>query len=186
MSIPDRLRVTRPTKKIVREMADLCTRIEQSLHGSAEQIELIEKWNQKTTRPYELHEFENYWRSIDQTTFVKEALCPTPKHVVDLSYAEAADIVTAIRDAKLPEHLVSYYIDFLGIQFPNSNPSDLIYWPDSWFDDPSYVRDTNGAFKPESDLTTDEILHYLIAKSRRELQGPITEVSLPFPIPTKW
>ena len=73
-------------------MADLCTRIEQSLHGSAEQIELIEKWNEKTTRPYGLHEFENHWRSIDQTTFVKEALCPTPKHVVDLSYAEAADI----------------------------------------------------------------------------------------------
>jgi len=80
----------------------------------------------------------------------------------------------------------SYDIDFLDLQFPNSRASDLIYWPDTWFDDPLLVRETNGGFKPESNLTTDQILHYLMAQSNRQLPNLTGEVTLPFPVPPKW
>ena len=38
--------------------------------------------------------------------------------------------------------------------------SDLIYWPDEWFGNTSLFRDANGAFKPESSLSSDQILGY--------------------------
>ncbi len=186
MVVPTRFRVTKPTKKLVLEMTELCNSIERASSGSLEQHELIAKWNQKTTRPYELHEFESYWRAIDQKVFVKEALCPTAEYVADLTYPEARAILEEVCTAALPEHMMSYYIDFLDRQFPNSRASDLIYWPDCWFDDPSMVRDVNGAFKSESNLTTDQILHYLMTKSDRHLPEATDDVQLPFPMPTKW
>jgi hypothetical protein len=186
MAIPPRFRATKPTKKLVREMTELCTSIERAVRGTAEQNELIAKWNQKTARQYQLHEFENYWRSIDQAVFVREALCPAAVYVADLTYPEAYDILSEICQATLPEYLMSYYLEFIDVQFPNSRASDLIYWPDNWFDDASCVRDPTGAFKPESNLSTEQILHYLMAKANRQLPNSKVEVSLPFLIPTRW
>lgn len=186
MVVPTRFRVTKPTKNLVCEMTELRKSIERAQSGSLQQYELIAKWNQKTTRPYEVHEFENYWRAIDQKVFVKEALCPTAKFVSDLTYPEARAILEEICAAALPEHLMSYYINFLDRQFPKCRACDLIYWPDCWFDDPLLVRDANGAFKPESNLTTDQILHYLMRKSDRHLPDAADDVPLPFPVPTKW
>lgn len=186
MVVPARFRVTKPTKKLVLEMIDLCNSIERASGGSLEQYELIAKWNQRTNRRYERHEFENYWRSIDQKVFVKEALCPSAKYVADLTYPEARAILEAIRNATLPEQLISYYLDFLDRQFPNCRVSDLIYWPDCWFDDPSMFRGVDGAFQSESNFTSAQILNYLMKKSLRQLPEAAVDVLLPFPVPTKW
>jgi hypothetical protein len=61
--------------------------------------------------------------------------------------------------------------------------SDLIYWPDSWFGNASLFRDANGAFKPESALSNDQILAYAMAKSGRVLPDAPKDVVLPFPMP---
>ena len=109
MVVPTRFRITKPTKKLVLEMTELCDSIERASRGSPEQQELIAKWNQKTARPYELHEFENYWRAIDQEVFVREALCPSARYVTDLNYTEALGILEEICTAveRLLDHFDS-------------------------------------------------------------------------------
>jgi hypothetical protein len=186
MAIPSRLQVKNPTKKLLREMMELCSSIERSPSGSVQQSELIAKWNQKTARPCERHEFENYWRSVDQETFVRLSLCPPARYLADLTYLEAYGVLEELCAATLPENLMTYYINFLDLQFPNSRVSDLIYWPDCWFDDPLLIREASGAFKPESNLTTEQILQYLMAKSNRQLPESGSDVKLPFPVPTLW
>jgi hypothetical protein len=59
----------------------------------------------------------------------------------------------------------------------------LIYWPDEWFGDPSWFRDSGGAFKPEAELSLDQILGYAMKRSKRELPGTPLGIPLPFPMP---
>ena len=92
-------------------------------------------------------------------------------------------MLEAVATAALPESEVGYYLGWLEAQFPGSNMNNLIYWPDEWFDDSSLFRDANGAFKPESDLSNDQILAYAMAKSGRELPGAPKDVPLPFSMP---
>ncbi|MCA9267954.1 MAG: hypothetical protein KDA41_05760, partial [Planctomycetales bacterium] len=63
------------------------------------------------------------------------------------------------------------------------NICELIYWPDLWFGDESLFRDENGAFKPESSLSSEQIVGYAMAKSKRYLGDAPPCIHLPFPIP---
>jgi hypothetical protein len=85
--------------------------------------------------------------------------------------------------AAVSEAEIGYYLGWLEAQFPGANMNGLIYWPDAWFPDASLFRDENGAFKPESELSNDQVLAYAMAKSGRKLPGAPTEVVLPFPMP---
>ena len=92
-------------------------------------------------------------------------------------------VLDAVATAAIPHSGVFYYLAWLEAQFPGANMNDLIYWPDEWFGDASLFRDKNGAFKPESNLTNDQLLAYAIAKSGRKLPGAPKDVALPFPMP---
>ncbi|UVW55581.1 hypothetical protein NYO12_21125 [Klebsiella variicola] len=55
-----------------------------------------------------------------------------------------------------------------------SLPSDLIYWPDEWFQDKDMLH---------VDLTPEEIAGYLMAKSGRRLSDA-PQIELKYPIPS--
>lgn len=92
-------------------------------------------------------------------------------------------MLESLSSADLSEADDQYYLDWLEAQFPGGNTSDLIHWPDEWFGDASLFRNSNGAFKPEAELSSDQILAYAMAKSGRRLPGAPENVSLPFPVP---
>jgi hypothetical protein len=187
MPIPSRFRLTPASKALVREMCRLCTEIEHALETGDDPSELLDAWHQHSARKYEPVEFTTYWKAIDQEEFVREALNPAPRFVDDLQYAEAAAVVDTFVSGELPDSVHGYIHEWLDVQFPHANMSDLIHWPDEWFDDPTPIRDPkSGAFRPEAELSTDQILGYAMAKSGRRLPGSPTDVVLPFPLPTKW
>ena len=180
MPVPERFKLKPAPADLVVQMCDLCDAIEEA--DDLTRDRLLAQWHEYAQRNCEGIEFETYWKATDKETFVREALNPQPSLVGDVTYAEVAAIYEFVASAEGSEDELSYYLAWLEAQFPNSNVSDLIYWPDQWFGDPSLFRDANGAFKPEAELSTDQILAYAMAKSQRRL-ADAPDVFLPFPLP---
>jgi len=183
MPIPLRLRLPILSDDLVRQMLELCQQIERALESPSQATSLLRRWNQHATRNYELSEFRHFWKAISEETFVREALTPRPMFDVDLHYAEALAVLECVCEASLPETQLAYYLDWLEAQFPQSNVSDLIYWPDEWFQDPALFREPSGAFKPEAELSRDQLLAYAMARSARTLPGAPANVPMPFSLP---
>ncbi|MFN3149637.1 hypothetical protein [Bremerella sp.] len=183
MPIPERLQITKATPKLVARMCELCDQIERELESGEDALPLLAEWHRHARRQCEPYEFANYWRSTDQVQFVREALSPPPSFLDDLKYADALAVLESIMKAELVEWQTSYYLCWLEEQFPEANMSDLIFWPDEWFGDPSLFRDEAGRFKPEAELSSDQVLAYAMAKSGRSLPDRPDSVSLPFPMP---
>jgi hypothetical protein len=183
MPIPERLKLQPVSKKLLDEMSALCDAIERELETGESAEALLQQWHSHARRRCDPYEFQTYWKSMSKETFVHEALNPAPSFGKDVVYSEALAVLDAVSQADLPESEIGYYLGWLEVQFPDSNINDLIYWPDEWFGDASLFRDANGAFKPESELSNDQILGYAMAKSGRQLPGSPKGVTLPFPMP---
>lgn len=164
-------------------MCRLCDAIEDALNRREQATDLLDEWHRQATRVCEPHEFTSYWKSTDKEEFVREALYPRPVFVGNLTYEEARAVLEAVSRVELEEAETVYFLNWLEVQFPNSGISDLIHWPDEWFGNASLFRDSGGAFKPEAELSLDQILGYAMKKSSRELPGAPADIVLPFPLP---
>jgi hypothetical protein len=184
MAIPERLKLRPVSRQIVDDMSALCDQIERELESGETAAVLLDRWHSHARRRCEPSDFRTYWKAVSKETFVLDALNPEPAFDQDVVYSEALAVLDAIANAAAPESEISYYLAWLEAQFPGSNISDLIYWPDQWFDDGSLFLDANGAFKPESSLSNDQILGYAMAKSGRKLPRAPKDVALPFPMPS--
>lgn len=185
MAIPDRFKLQPVSKQLLAEMMTLCDSIERELEAVGTAEPLLQRWHTHARRQFAPHEFRSYWKSISKKTLVRDALNPAPALTEDLLYSEARDVLDAFGDADLSESAKIFYLSWLEAQLPGSDISDLIFWPDVWFGDASLFRDKHGAFKPESELTTDQILGYAMAKSGRRLEGAPMDMKLPFPMPSE-
>lgn len=183
MPIPQRFELSPLTEDLVQKMCQLCNEIEDALERGYDATELLKEWHHYATRTCEPHEFTAYWKSTDQEEFVREAIYPRPQFVEDLTYPEARDVLEAVRSAETGGAEGHYYLHWLEAQFPGSNISDLIYWPDEWFGNPALFREPNGAFKPEAELSSDQILGYAIERSKRLLPETASGIVLPYPLP---
>jgi hypothetical protein len=184
MAIPERLKLKPVSNQLLDEMSALCDSIERELESGEAAEEQLQRWHAHARRRCDPYDFRTYWKAVSKETFVLEALNPEPKFDKDVAYSEALAVLDAVATAAMPESEIGYYLGWLEAQFPGSNMSDLIYWPDEWFGDACIFRDANGGFKPESELSSDQILGYAMAKSGRELPGAPKDVALPFPLPS--
>ncbi|MSU79642.1 MAG: hypothetical protein EXS16_16335 [Gemmataceae bacterium] len=183
MAIPERLKLQTVTKQLLDDMFALCDLIERELESGETAEVLLKRWHVHARRRCDPFEFKTYWTAISKETFVLNALNPEPRFDNDVVYAEALAVLDAVGNAAVPESEIQYYLFWLEAQFPNSNMSNLIYWPDEWFGDASLFREASGAFKLGSSLSNDQILGYAMAKAGRKLSGAPNGVVLPFPIP---
>jgi hypothetical protein len=183
MAIPVRLRLKPVSRQLLEEMLALCDAIERELESGETAEPLLQRWHSHARRRCDPYEFRTYWKAVSKETFVLDALNPEPGFDKDVVYSEALAVLDAVANAVVPEAEIHYYLGWLEAQFPESNVSNLTYWPDEWFGNPSFFRDANGAFKPESALSNDQILGYAMAKSGRKLPGAPQDLALPFPMP---
>lgn len=183
MPIPERLKLQPVDKKLLNEMSALCDAIERELESGETAEALLTQWHSHAGQRCEPHEFTAYWKAVSKETFVQDALNPEPSFDKDVVYSEALAVLDAVSTAAVSEAESAYYLGWLQAQFPGANMSDLIYWPDEWFENASLFRNANGAFKPESELSADQILAYAMARSGRNLPGAPENVALPFPMP---
>ena len=172
------------SQALLDEMAALCDAIARELEAGGSAAELLQQWHAHARRRCDPSEFRTYWKAISRETFVRNALNPKPSLDKDVIYSEVLAVLNDVAAAELSESENNYYLAWLEAQFPGSNLSDLIYWPDEWFGDAALFRHPNGAFKPEAELSNEQVLGYAMAKSGRTLPGAPTNVVLPFPLPT--
>jgi hypothetical protein len=183
MAIPERLKLQPVNKKLFDEMLALCDAIERELESGEDAESLLQRWHLHAQRRCDPYEFQTYWKAVSKETFVHDALNPEPSFDKDVVYSESLAVLNAVSTAAVSEAEIGYYLGWLEAQFPGANMNNLIYWPDEWFGDASLFRDANGAFKPESEMSADQILAYAMAKSARKLPGAPTDVAMPFPMP---
>ncbi len=184
MPIPERLKLQPVSKQLLDEMSALCDAIERGLESGETAEALLQRWHSHARRRCDPYDFRTYWKAVSKEAFVLGALNPKPSFDEDVVYSEALAVLEAVGNAAVPESEIHYYLGWLEAQFPDSKMTNLIYWPDEWFGDASLFRDANGAFKPESSLSNDQILGYAMAKSGRKLPGAPKDVALPFPMPS--
>lgn len=176
MAIPERFAPRPPSDAEVRAFSTLCDEIENGAIAKADVTALLARWNARANRDYEAYEFKTYYGAMDQDQFVNEALAPRAGFVADLTYAELRAVFECVMASSIPEWEHSYFLGWLDVQFPGSNISDLIFWPDQWFGVDA------AALKLE--LSADQLIAALMENSGRRL-ADAPEVSLPFAVPKR-
>lgn len=176
MPIPERLHPLTPSAEEFREYMELSQQIEHGLEDRADVSELLDRWNARAGRAYQPSDF-HYHGAIDRDTFVGEMLLGEPAFVPDLTYAELHEVLRSAVGNELSEAVASYYLNWLEANLPGANVSDLLYWPNQWFDDDAMLQ---------VELTPDQILAYAMARSGRRVPGAPENVPMPYPLPAKW
>lgn len=172
MPIPLRLRPPIPSVEEMREYTALCNQIEDAPSSDADA--LLALWNARAGRTYAQAEFKAYYGAVDTETFVGEMLLGAPAFVPDLTYAELHAVLLSTQGHELSESVGSYYLEWLGVNLPGANVSDLVYWPNEWFNDETMLQ---------VELTPDQILAYAMAKSGRPFPDAPANVPMPYAMP---
>ncbi|PHM66170.1 hypothetical protein Xsto_01395 [Xenorhabdus stockiae] len=176
MTIPQRLKPYHPNKEEFTKMDALLLQIEDAIFDHNDENDpdtkhLIAQWNKIANREFEFHEFRDLHSYTDNVSFIYSAFYQI-KYIEDLSFDEAIRLVNAISESSESESDGYYLVNLLEKNFPDSNISDLIFWPDDWFQDEEF----------EDELTSAEILGYAMARSGRYLPDS-PEIELKHPIP---
>jgi len=173
MPIPERLRPPTPTEQEMRAFMELCSDIENAPAYDVEP--LLARWHERAQRTYTHAEFKCYYGAVDTETFVSEMLLGLPAFVPDVTHAEALEVMRAVRAAELSEDVNSYFLQWLDVNLPNCDMTDLIYYSHHWFGDESFLH---------AALSDEQVLAYAMARSGRQLPGAPADVPMPYPMPT--
>lgn len=163
MPLPNRLKPKKVSKTKLNELIDLLLKITVKIDNGATENDpelntMIIKWNAQVVTPCEFSDFRDYnsWTSAKE--FTKIAFNQV-KYLDDLTYNELISIVDFICLAEGSESEQSYAINLLEINF-KAFSSDLIYWPDEYFN-----------LEEVDDLSSEEITAYLMEGSNRKLSN---------------
>lgn len=177
MPFPERMKPTKVSSKRIKELAFQADLILSKIDNgaSSEDSELksmIAEWNSQVTSPCEFSDFRDFssWTSAKEFTRIAFNL---EKYYEDFTWQELVQIIDFICKAEGKESEQNFALSLIELNF-DGNPSDLIYWPDSWFQDPEMLH---------VDLSSEEIAGYLMARSGRLLaDAPSIELKYPIPI----
>ncbi|HCM61986.1 MAG TPA: hypothetical protein DIT05_05490 [Morganella sp. (in: Bacteria)] len=174
MPLPERLKPMKVSSIKISEMTNLLELITEKIdsgatENDAELNSMMISWNSWVVTPCEFSDFRDYNSWIDAKEFTRSAFNKV-KYISDLTYCELIYIIDFICSAEGKESEQSYALNLLEMNF-DANPSDLIYWPDVWFNN-----------KEANDLSPEEIGAYLMEKSGRHLpDSPPIELKYSIP-----
>lgn len=161
MPLPNRLKPIKISKAKLNELIDLLLKITNKIDNGVTENDpeiktMIMNWNAQVVTPCDFSDFRDYnsWTSAKE--FTKIALNQV-KYLDDLTYEELISIIDFICLAEGSESEHSYAMKLLKINFKTFS-SDLIYWPDEYFN-----------LEEVDDLSSEEIAAYLMEGSNRKL-----------------
>ncbi|MEX6060541.1 hypothetical protein [Providencia hangzhouensis] len=176
MSLPERLKpikVSRITMKAKQELLEQITiKIDNGANENDKELSsMISSWNNGVANICQFSDFRDYSSWTSAKEFTRIAFNKV-RYIEDLSYEELIGIIDFICSSEGKESEQTYALNLLKANF-DANPSDLIYWPDEWFNNDEV-----------DDLSTEEIAAYLMEKSNRRLPNA-PEVVLKYSIPER-
>ncbi|ESL21023.1 hypothetical protein MLQ87_13865 [Escherichia coli] len=176
MAIPERMRPVKVTSKKIRELAQKAKEILAAIDGGASEKdaflkEMIDEWNSQVVCPYEFSDFRDFssWTKANEFTRIAFNL---EKFYADFTWKELVQTINCVCDPKSKESEQNFALSLLERNF-HGNPSDLIFWPDEWFQDPDML---------DVELSAEEIACYLMVRSGRQLVDA-PEIDLKYQMP---
>jgi hypothetical protein len=175
MPIPPRLVPKKASKQEVQELSALCDEIERGVVAREDVSPLLAKWNARACRAYEPTEFKTYYGAMSTEEFVRGALNSPVAMDSALTWDEVVAVFDAVMGGKLAAWELDFFRDWLEAQFADANISDLIFWPNEWFQNEEALQ---------FEFTAEQFACAASRYSGRELPGAV-EIELPFPLPPK-
>lgn len=176
MLLPERMRPTKVSSKKIKELANKAEQILSKIdEGASEEDDVLKmmmvEWNSQVACPYAFSDFRDFssWTSAKEFTRMAFNL---GKFYEDFTWDELVQTINCVCSAEGKESEQNIALSLLIENF-HGNPSDLIFWPNHWFQDPDMLH---------VDMTTEEIAGYLMARSGRQLID-VPEIELKYPIP---
>lgn len=163
MPLPNRLKPIKISKAKLNELIDLLRKITNKIDNGATEDDpdiktMMINWNAQVVTPCGFSDFRDYNSWTSEKEFTKIAFNQV-KYLDDLTYEELISIVDFICLAEGSESEQSYAMNLLEINF-KAFSSDLIYWPDEYFN-----------LEEADDLSSEEIAAYLMEGSNRKLSN---------------
>lgn len=176
MPLPERMRPAKVSSKKISELAkmaaEILSRIDNGVEkNDAELKTMITDWNSQVSCPYAFSDFRDASSHTSAREFTRIAL-NFAKFYEDFTWSELVQAINCILEENASESEQHHALSLLEKNF-NGNPSDLIFWPDVWFQEAGML---------EVELTTEEIAAYLMARSGRALSdAPVIKLRYPIP-----
>jgi len=175
--LPERMKPANVSNKKIIEMTKKAEHILSKIDGGKTEQDcelraMIVDWNSQVMCPREYSDFRDFrsWTSAREFTRMAFNL---ERFYEDFTWHELLHTIEYICNAEGEESEQDFALSLLEINFPG-NPSDLIYWPDQWFQDPEMFH---------VELSAEEIAGYLMARSGRQLvDAPQIELKYPVPV----
>ena len=176
MPLPERMRPAKVSSEKINELSTKAQMILSKIDEGSDQndavlVTMMAEWNSQVVCPYAFSDFRDFssWTSAREFTRIAFNLA---KFYPDFTWNELLQTITFICDCEGKESEQNFALSLLERNFDGS-PSDLIFWPDNWFQDPEMLH---------VDLTVQEIAGYLMARSGRLLPDA-PKIELIYPIP---
>lgn len=176
MPLPERMKPTKVSSKKIAELSKNAKMILSKIDEGANQedpvlMAMMVEWNNQVACPYAFSDFRDFssWTSAREFTRMAFNL---DKFYPDFTWVELIQIINFICACEGKESEQNFALSLLEYNF-DGNPSDLIFWPDSWFQNAEMLH---------SDLSAEEIAGYLMARSGRHL-ADAPDIELRYPIP---
>lgn len=176
MPLPERMRPAKVSRSKIKALAEkaeeILSKIDEGVTEEDDALQaMMSEWNSQVISPCAFSDFRDYSSWTDAKEFTQMAF-DQEKYYEDFSWEELVQTIDYLCNAEGSESQQNYALDLLIKNF-DGNPSDLIFWPNEWFQNPDMLH---------VELSTEEIAGYLMARSGRQL-ADAPEIALKYPIP---
>ena len=176
MPLPERMRPVKVSRKI-KELSQKATQILARIDKGAKEEDsalrsMIDEWNSQVVSPRTFSDFRDFSSWTNAVEFTRIAFTRAQWYA-DFTWDELIQTIRTVCDPKCKESEQDHALSLLEKNF-DGNPSDLIFWPNEWFQNPDMLH---------VELTTEEIAGYLVARSSRYLDdAPKMELKYSIPL----
>ncbi|MBD9606480.1 hypothetical protein [Pseudomonas sp. PDM08] len=111
--------------------------------GQPEQTQSqLTEFNREAMTALEFIDFQGIYGGQTHDTWVRKVLAkPYERRVADVTKQELVELVRRVMEGDGADHEVEFWLSMLEINIPNERISDLIFWPDEYFDDVNYSQE---------------------------------------------
>lgn len=135
-------------------------------HGGSvsEHEELVDRFNRDAGTGLAFRDFQGIYGGTDHETWVRSILSlPAARRVPDVTREELVEVVRRITGGGAAEHEITFWLELLKANVPDPNVSDLIFWPNLYFQDES-VRE----------LTPEQVVEVALAYRPSPMPSPVS------------
>ncbi|WP_277760927.1 hypothetical protein [Pseudomonas sp. A34-9] len=101
----------------------------------------VAAFNREAMTALEFIDFQGIYGGQSHDTWVRKVLAtPYERRLTDVTKQELVELARRVMEGVGADHEVEFWLSMLAINIPNERVSDLIFWPDEYFNDVNYSQ----------------------------------------------